>query len=351
MPSTFHIVGDAFVDFFCYLENDWPELGGDACLTSPISVRAGGSGLNTATVLKFLAQQLVKQASDIVIQTVLNPNDDNGRILLDHLSKHGLNLINCRPEDSNSATGHCVVVVSSNDRSFMTHRGCVGEFAAHQIKVEPLVDVTGDLHVHVAGFFNMPGFWNGQLLEQLEQVRSIRRQRGAKTVVSLVTQNDATDEWNGGLPDLIPFLDFLFLNEVEATRIAEQGGSFDANDPLRSWMTSYTALAPRTCIVITRGSQGAMALRNGQLLGNIEPAPLVELIDPTGAGDAFIAGFLHGICSEPHADSCSPEAIRQGLLWGCATGSASVQIRGASEPPPIETLLPLVNALRQRVAK
>ena len=50
--------------------------------------------------------------------------------------------------------------------------------------------------------------------------------------------------------------------------------------------------------VRTLGSRGAVALRDGKiLLRQKAPVGLTDPVDPTGAGDAFAAGFLHGIHS------------------------------------------------------
>jgi hypothetical protein len=43
------------------------------------------------------------------------------------------------------------------------------------------------------------------------------------TTISLVTQHDATREWDGGLSDLFPLLDFVFMNDLEARSIIRCG--------------------------------------------------------------------------------------------------------------------------------
>ena len=65
----------------------------------------------------------------------------------------------------------------------------------------------------------------------------------------------------------------------------------------------------------------------------------VTPVDPTGAGDLFTAGFIHGIWSwklESQVEgkgTWTVDAINEGLRWGCAVGRAAVLIRGASVPP------------------
>ncbi len=49
----------------------------------------------------------------------------------------------------------------------------------------------------------------------------------------------------------------------------------------------------RTCLVITRGARGCTVLTAGAAFD--VPAPPVEEVDPTGAGDCFLAGFALGL--------------------------------------------------------
>ena len=48
------------------------------------------------------------------------------------------------------------------------------------------------------------------------------------------------------------------------------------------------------------------------------------MVDTTGAGDAFAAGFLFGWCGS--------RDVRRGLVYGCACGAAAVGQIGGSTP-------------------
>ena len=247
---------------------------------------AGGSGLNTATHLNSLLRHfsftdMIKdvQSINVSLHSALNESDDYGRLLLNHAFEQGFQFINCRKgyrrltdndnDDSvtgcdyntgssnsvvrnghdseaiNSApelsTGHCIVIVSQGDRSFMTHLGVMGNFSASDIRTDELVNMyykkeqgeepplSHHRHIHVAGYYNIPGFFNGNLKEKLEFVRAKRSELNdnssgkwmATTTMSLVPQHDATNEWDGGLLDLLPGIDFLILSSVEAKHISE----------------------------------------------------------------------------------------------------------------------------------
>ena len=357
MQLTFHIIGDAYVDFFSFLDGDWPEHGGDSRLNQPVKAYAGGSSTNTATHLKSLVQHLSNNdtnQSKVLLHTVLNPNDHYGELLMRHAQQHGFPLVNCRRDDDPSSTGHCIAIVSGGERSFMTHQGCVENFKAELIDVEQIVATNGPIHVHVAGYFNVTGFWNGNLKEQLIQIRNERQKQNQSTTISLVTQHDASKEWDGGLDDLIPYLDFLIMNELEASRILRRGRGEDYkpcndDDEVSEWIAFFSPLNPQACIIVTRGKDGAVAFRNGELIATVSPAVNVGVVDPTGAGDSFTAGFLYGIWrakrneedKTENGETWSSRTVKQGLQWGCAVGTAAVTIRGASNPSKIETIIDL----------
>jgi sugar/nucleoside kinase (ribokinase family) len=347
---TFHIVGDAYVDFFCFLDGDWPEHGGDSRLDQPVKQYAGGSATNTATHLKSLVTNFFLEAEkpQVILHTVLNTRDHYGEFLMKHAENHDFPIVNCRKEEDVSSTGHCIAIVSGGERSFMTHQGCIELFSADDLKTDTISETPSNVHVHVAGFYNIPGFWDGKLKSKLENIRSERSRRfpDKNTTISLVTQYDAKEIWDGGLDDIFPSLDFAIMNALEARRIVKRGrGGENGNsdDEITNWATYFGSVSPTTVTIVTRGKLGAVALRGGEMISE-QAAIIVKLVDPTGAGDSFSAGFLHGIWSwrkksaSRNIKAWPVEAIEEGLRWGCAVGRSAVLIRGASVPPKPEDI-------------
>jgi fructokinase len=56
-------------------------------------------------------------------------------------------------------------------------------------------------------------------------------------------------------------------------------------------------------IVITRGEKGAIAINNQEII-EIEPKKNLRIVDLTGAGDLFAAGFLYGYINKLSINSC-----------------------------------------------
>jgi len=79
-------------------------------------------------------------------------------------------------------------------------------------------------------------------------------------------------------------IDILFANHVE---LAALTGTDD-------FEAGIAELAPKLpTLVVTRGVDGAVALRGGER-AEVPAEPIAKVVDTTGAGDLFAAGFLHG---------------------------------------------------------
>ena len=101
-------------------------------------------------------------------------------------------------------------------------------------------------------------------------------------------------------------IDTLFANADEAAILA---GAHDAAGTLAALAEHYPA------VVLKRGAAGASAIAAGAVAS--QAAPAVAAIDSTGAGDAFLAGFLHA-------------RLRGAALAGCLAGGVALGARAAT---------------------
>ncbi|HEU4959910.1 MAG TPA: adenosine kinase [Sphingomonas sp.] len=79
-------------------------------------------------------------------------------------------------------------------------------------------------------------------------------------------------------------IDILFANESELLALAET----------EDFESAVAKVAPQVgTLVATRSENGAIAVRGGERVA-VAAEPIDRVVDTTGAGDLFAAGFLHG---------------------------------------------------------
>jgi adenosine kinase len=80
----------------------------------------------------------------------------------------------------------------------------------------------------------------------------------------------------------------------------------------RSGLTGDAIASRAQAVIVTRGAQGSL-LRRGDDVVEVPAVPAERVIDPTGAGDAYRAGLLHGLSRGLPLET----AARVGSLLGC----------------------------------
>jgi 2-dehydro-3-deoxygluconokinase len=115
------------------------------------------------------------------------------------------------------------------------------------------------------------------------------------------------------LAEALPAVRHLFLGQSEARTI------FDLDGPPAQVVEALASLAPRATISLLRGEQGAVTLDGGRLF---EPGPRrsVHVVDPIGAGDAWVAGFLWAVLggrsTQDAVDAGAAVAALKCSTWG-----------------------------------
>jgi len=120
--------------------------------------------------------------------------------------------------------------------------------------------------------------------------------------------------------DLVPFADILIVNETEALELlgeVRDGGEWPAIT------SALRELGPTTAIV-TVGPAGAVGDIGGTPVA--VAAPTVQVVDTTGAGDAFCGAFAARLA----AGAGVAEAVRAGV----AAGSLATTVAGAQRSMP-----------------
>jgi sugar/nucleoside kinase (ribokinase family) len=116
-------------------------------------------------------------------------------------------------------------------------------------------------------------------------------------------------------------IDILFANEVEIC-------SLNQNDDFEASVAASAAQVP--LLVVTKGEHGAIALQNGTRF-EVKAEPVTRLVDTTGAGDLFAAGFLSGLTEGRAIDAC--------LTMGAVCAAEVISHYGARPEADIKALV------------
>lgn len=196
--------------------------------------------------------------------------------------------------------GLTVILAQKSGREILTFPGAISELRWEDLD---LAYLERGRHFHLSSFY-----LHRRLRPDLPRLFAHLRRAGLTT--SLDTNDDPEDCWNGGLGRVLPYLDILFLNQKEATRLR----------PIWAGPRAPGGLL----VVIKRGARGAIACRGACRGGGRHlrqapgkwsaPAVRAPLVDAVGAGDSFDAGFIHQFIRGADVPACLALANRAGAL-------------------------------------
>ena len=248
-------------------------------------------------------------------------DDDFGRFCRDELRNAGIStdrlLLSLRP------TGATIVLSARGDRALVTHLGAIADLGYGDLPAN-LFD--GFRHLHLTSYF---------LQERLRPdfPRLIREAKAAGLTVSFDPNSDPSQGWSPEIWDVIRPVDIVFINEQEAQALTGTSKTPEAI----SILTERTA-----CTVVKQGREGATAVRGAEKI-HLE-AFRVNVVDTTGAGDSFAAGFVHGMLTK--------RPLRDCLLLANATGALSATgVGGTAAQPDRETLAGFLHSHQVSVAE
>jgi sugar/nucleoside kinase (ribokinase family) len=131
---------------------------------------------------------------------------------------------------------------------------------------------------------------------------------------------DTMDFWMNiawdSLIETIKLVDILIINDEEARQMSGEHSLVKAANHILKLGPKY--------LVIKKGEHGALLFADGRVF--FAPAlPLLDVIDPTGAGDTFAGGFMGYIA---RTGDLSFENMRRGIIYGSVMASFCVEAFG-----------------------
>ena len=132
-------------------------------------------------------------------------------------------------------------------------------------------------------------------------------------LVALDTMNLWIKETRTELLEVLKQVDFLLLNDSEAMMLSGEQHLIQAAHTI-------SKMGPAT-VCIKRGEYGALLIKDQHIF--CAPAyPKCQVVDPTGAGDAFAGGFMGYLAANP---DMSFENVKRAVVYGSVLGSFTVE--------------------------
>jgi sugar/nucleoside kinase (ribokinase family) len=232
-----------------------------------IDLCVGGCAANTGSALARLG---VKTA---LVGRV--GNDNTGRFLRDALAREGLDLSALRADPKLGTSATNVLVASDGERTFVHTQGANAALTDRDFPLERFPHAR---LLHCGGILLNAGMKGAPL------ARLLRRARKLGLATSVDTVWDINGGWLSFVEEALPYSDIFFANESEALRITGR------RSPAR--MADFFIGRGVKTAVIKRGEKGSL-IRTADSEAAI-PAYKVKCVDTTGAGDAYVGGFLFG---------------------------------------------------------
>ncbi len=249
------VVGDANADLSAPVST-FPVEGDDVPLVS-LGWSSGGSAANVA-----VAAALLGAPTRLLARVGCDPAAD---VALRAAQSAGVDL-SLLQRDPTLATGLCFAAISPNgERTFFSFRGA-------NTALSPLSthDLPADIGwLHIAGHALLEGHQRNTTIDLITQAHHRHIPISLDLCLPLIRVHRTS------LLELLPYLATLFCNERE----------------LQELSPSDDALRRVPCALVKRGAAGCDLLVGGET-HHIAGFP-VAVVDTTGAGDAFVAGFLY----------------------------------------------------------
>ncbi|PWH19448.1 MAG: hypothetical protein DDG59_03000 [Anaerolineae bacterium] len=287
------VFGNVTLDVICQTVDDVPRY--ESVSFDRVVLSPGGCASNVAVGLAALG-----------IETVLIckiGTDAAAEILQRTWSKFNLNLDYVRVDPS----VHTAVSIGLVDHDFQPRfihtPGANGRLTIDDFPEELLCNTSIKV-MHIAGFFVLPGLLDKRLGEFL------RCAHEAGWVVTLDVVNSKRYWRPEFLFPLLSEVDVFLCNRVEAEKLTGEGVIETSAQKLRQ-------LGARAA-VIKMGGEGCF-LHSDQWIGKV-PTETVNVVDTTGAGDAFAAGLISALVKGNN--------LYEACIQGNACGSKIVQELG-----------------------
>jgi sugar/nucleoside kinase (ribokinase family) len=239
----------------------------DGQIVDEIMMSAAGTAGGTATILRKLGASV--QSFGAV------GKDPLGDTLVGLLEAAGVDTTHLVRRGAVQTSASVLPVRPNGDRPAWHCVGANGVYTVDDVDLEAIASAT---HLHLGG----PEFLGG---EAAAKVLSHAQANGVVTSVDMLAPGEPSMlEW---VEAALPHTDYFLPNDEQLLGLT---GASSLEEAARVIVGKGAG-----CVAVTRGAEGALVVTAEQTIA--VPAFEVEVVDTTGCGDAFSAGFLRGLAA------------------------------------------------------
>ncbi len=274
---------------------DHMPAAGELITTDRLQLTIGGCASNAAV-------DLAKLGVNVGIVGIVG-RDVFGSYVREFLQAAGVNCDSLLESESQQTSSTLVVNVQGEDRRFIHTIGANAEFNGSEVTPE-LID--GCRVLYLGGYC----ISENPTADSVAALFAAARKAGVITVLDVVIP--APGDYLSRLRPVLPHTGVFLPNNDEAHLIT------GISDPLAQ-AQAFREAGAKT-VVITCGGDGAVLVGDDVRLR--AGTDQVQFVDGTGSGDAFVAGYIHGLLDGKDAREC--------LRIGSALGASCVRKIGAT---------------------
>ena len=247
-------------------ENEFKKLISNLKIEKTVS---GGSVANSIVGLS----QLGNKVSFIGKIT----DDDFGKKYEEGLKKEKVNFCYSKKQEA-LPTGTCLILVTpDSERTMCTYLGIAGKINTNDLDIKQIEK-------------SEIIFLEGYLWDEGEPKKAFDKAiKHAKKIAMSLSDQFCVDRHKPHFLDLVKNkLDIIFANEGEIVSLI-RAKNFEEVISFGKELKKH--------LIITRGDKGAISINNGKII-EIKAQEKLKIVDLTGAGDLFAAGYLHGYINQ-----------------------------------------------------
>jgi len=284
-------IGNAIVDVICKVDDQYlidNELTKSTMklvdesefqkLLSTLNIEETVSGGSVANSIVGLSQL----GNDVGFIGKVNA-DDLGKKYEEGLTKEKVQYLYNKKQES-SPTGTCLILITPDaERTMVTFLGIAGKINQNDINEKAVQESE---MIFLEGYL-----WDeGEPKSAFDKAMSL-----SNTKAMSLSDQFCVERHKDNFLDLVKNkLDITFANEQEIKSLIN-AKSFDDVIEFGKKLGKL--------LIITRGEKGSVAIKNQEVI-ECQSKPNLKIVDLTGAGDLFAAGFLHGFINNISTKEC-----------------------------------------------